>query len=956
MRDDTGAATFQRARAVFEAALDAPSADRPLIVERACAGDAVLLAAVQGMLRADAEPHPMLDSAPTPMSTRWSAGTLVAGHLRIASLAGRGGMGEVYRARDESLGRDVAVKVLPSAALDTPGLQERLARFEREAQILAALNHPNIAAIYGVADDGATRALVLEFVEGPTLADRLVKGPLPLDDVVSIGRQIAVALEAAHEQGIVHRDMKPSNIKLRPDGTVKLLDFGLAKVVQAENAGVGGPTSSPAITSPSMLQRGALFGTAAYMSPEQARGREADRRGDVWAFGAVLYEMLSGERAFKGDDAVEALAAVLRGDIDMSRLPAATPSALRQLVTRCLERNPSRRLRDIGEARIVLEDLEAAPLMGVAPAAAARERPRWRGALAIAAGAAAVLIPAAAWMLRVTPSPAPPALKRFAIDLPGEQLFPVRTGKLLSVSADGQTVVYLAIGGPDRLGRLYRRRLDDLESVPIGDVGAREPSTSPDGRWVAYVVGDTTLKKAPTAGGPSQTLTQLPTYIRGIGWANDGSLVVGSFSNNSGLLRVPATGGPAQPLTSPGPGPMHWDPQVLPDGRHILFTASAPNAPSTVMVLDLQTSKTRALVPGALVRLLPNGPLVYLRDNALWAVPFDAVRLDATGSAVRLVDSVRVEVGGALQVSMADDGTVAYLEGSVAPRTLVTLDRSGRAAPLVMPARSYEYVRVSPDGRRMAVSIRDQNADIWIWSFDRQTLTRLTLDAAVDTSPVWTPDGTRVVFASRRGGDTLNPYWQAADGTDQAERLVDTVNTTDQFSMAPDGRRLLMRLTSTSTGDDIAMLNVAEQPRRLQSLISTRFNERDPVVSPDGRWLAYDSDESGRREVYVRPFPDVERGRWQVSTSGGYSPRWASGGRELTFVAANWDWLAVQVIDGAAFRIGAATRVANPAQGATTETYDIFPDGKKFVAVQSNAAPGSKRLTILLNVLSQVAR
>jgi eukaryotic-like serine/threonine-protein kinase len=355
------------------------------------------------------------------------------------------------------------------------------------------------------------------------------------------------------------------------------------------------------------------------------------------------------------------------------------------------------------------------------------------------------------------------------------------------------------------------------------------------------------------------------------------------------------------------------------------------------------------------VRLMPGGTLLYLRDNALWAVPFDSARLHATGTAVRLVDSVRVEVGGAMQVAAADDGTIVYLAGGSTATRVVSFDRSGRSASLAMPRRVYSEPRVSPDGRSLALSMRDQDNDIWIWSFDRRTLTRLTLDSAIETSPAWTPDGNRIIFASKRGNRLPNPYWQTADGTGQPEQLIESVYPTDQFSMAPDGRRLLMRVRLEQTSAGIAMVDLGEKPRRLQILIDTRFNERSPAVSPDGRWVAYESDESGRREVYVKPFPEGTRGRWQVSTAGGISPRWSSGGRQLTFVSGDGTWHTVTVIDGAGFQFGTATRIS-PADTALTLSYDIFPDGKTFVAVQGDVAPASKRLTVVLNSLTGVAR
>ena len=578
--DDSG--DFLRVREIFESALDRPPQERMAFVEAACDGDAAILAAVQEMLRADAEPHPLLDSGPGATSDRWRPGDTFAGHYRVIALLGRGGMGEVYRAHDARLSRDVALKLLPSAIGGAVDGSERLNRFQREAQVLAALNHPNIGAIHGVEEADGVRALVLELVDGPTLAERIASGPLPLAEALSVARQIATGLEAAHEQGIVHRDLKPANVKLRPDGTVKLLDFGLAKMMQPESAVLGAPHSSPIITTPSLVQRGVLLGTAAYASPEQAKGREADKRSDVWAFGAVLYETLCGERAFKGADIPETIAAVLRADLDLSRLPPATPAPLRHVLSRCLERDVTRRLRDIGEARIVLDDLTAGR-SATAPteSTAVATRSLWRRLLpptaAVLAGAAAV----AALMWR--PAPQPP-VTRFRLSMPAEAaLLLDPQSRDLTISPDGTRVVYK--GGPsaDR-SRLFVFALDQLEPKPLTSTGQpKGPFISPDGQWVGFFepgggsggVG-AALKRVALAGGPSLATSKLDGPSRGAVWTENG-VIAASGAPATGLLRIPATGGEPSVLTRPdrnnGERDHLW-PQVLPGGKTVLFTVT----------------------------------------------------------------------------------------------------------------------------------------------------------------------------------------------------------------------------------------------------------------------------------------------------------------------------------------------------------------------------------------------
>jgi eukaryotic-like serine/threonine-protein kinase len=947
--DSIGPQHFQRVRTIFEAALECPPAERVGFVEKTCAGDAALLSAVGDMLRAD------LDDSPMWAADRWRPGETVAGHFHIVSLLGRGGMGEVYRARDESLGRDVALKALPKAALPAPALGDRLARFQREAEVLAALNHPNIAAIFGVADAGDTKALVLELVEGPTLADRLAGGPLPLHEATGIARQIAAGLEAAHEQGVVHRDLKPSNIALRPDGTVKLLDFGLAKVVQPDAAVVAnGPAQSPTITSDALRHSGIVLGSAAYMSPEQARGREADRRSDIWAFGAVLYEMLSGERAFKGEDAADTLAAVLHGDVDGSRLPPSTPPALRQLVSRCLERNPTRRLRDIGEARVALEDLGLAS----APVAALRNmsgRPAVLAgraivpAIAAAVGAASVAV--VLWPGR--PSSAP-QITRFVLAMPAAQtLLLDPQSRDLAITPDGTRVIYKGGGRVDRT-QLFAYALDQLEPQPIIPPGLpKGPFVSPDGQWIGFFepgASGALLKKVAMRGGPPIDVSRLDGPSRGATWGEDDTIIAGSGAPATGLLRIPATGGEFSVLTRPnretGEADHLW-PQFLPGGKTVLFTITAVTGDmdaASVAVLDLASGRSKVIVRGgSQAHYVAGGHLVYMARGALWGIAFDATRLETAGPPAVLVPRVVSLPTGVAEFDVARDGTLVYVAHggtSDAPRTLAWVNRQGQEVPIAAPPRPYVNLRLSPDGSRVALEIADGAHDIWVWDFARETLTRVTTDPGMDQTPVWMPDGRRLAFTSHAGGVLGALFWQAADGSGVAERLTEGQLTQRASDVLPDGSAVLF-----SEGARVLALSL-DPERRVRAVLQSSQRSGTGVVSPNGRWLAYHGAASGSPpEVFVSPFATPEQGRTVVSTAGGSQPRWARDGRELFFTAPDGALMSARIGTGPTFTAGTPVRVLRQryynSLGLLERpgTYDVSPDGQRFLVLKQGAGP-----------------
>jgi Tol biopolymer transport system component len=876
----------------------------------------------------------------------------------VVSAIGAGGMGEVYLARDTRLHRDAALKILPDVFAFDP---DRLARFEREAQVLASLNHPNIAGIYGLEEADGIKALALELVDGPTLADRIAQGPIPLDEAMPIARQIAEALEAAHDAGVIHRDLKPANIKLRPDGTVKVLDFGLAKLgaADASRTSSAAVSYSPTITTPAMTGMGVILGTAAYMAPEQARGKAVDKRADIWAFGCVLYEMLTASRAFDGDDVTVVMASIIKSEPEWKGLPHDTPRTVRTVLQRCLQKDPKQRLRDIGDARLALEgafDAATAPDTAVPatqpPAAGWRRTMPWVGG----AIAGAVLGGAVSWGLLTNRGTGEArSVTRFGITLPAIDRLPSATGTLVAISPDGQTLLYRTLRTGETGFRLYRRTMDRFDATPVGDLNAGESAFfSPDSQWIAFTVGNT-LKKMPAAGGPSQTVAELPGRERGASWGSDDTIV---SSAGSTLVRVSAAGGTPTIIARSDNGSELWYPQVLPGGR-VLYTASDPRPDAAELwVLVTETGERRMLLPGSAGRLLPTGHLVFLRGGSLWAVRFDLDRLMVVGTPVPVIEQVRVEPGGAVQFSVADNGTLVYLPGGVATgRRLVWVDREGREEPIAAPSRSYNYPRISPDGSRVAVDMRDQDQDVWIWEFARRTLTRLTFDSAVDTYPIWTPDGRRVLFFSDRE-KTLALFWQASDGTGSAERLLTYTGALDQGSVSPDGTRVILRVRG-GTGEDLGMLSLQGTPR-LEPLLHSKFIERNGEVSPDGRWIAYQSNESGSMEVYVRPFPQVDSGRWQVSDGTGTKPVWAQKGRELLYVSSNATLMSTPILAGSSFSFGNPTPVMDLRDyglGNAGRDFDVTPDGRRLLLMKDGLQEaGSAQIRVVQNWTEDLER
>ena len=852
-----------------------------------------------------------------------SAGARI-GVYEVVAAIGAGGMGEVYRARDTRLNRDVALKIVSELfAADA----DRLARFTREAQTLASLNHANIAAIYGLEETApattsgqvAIRALVMELVEGEDLSERIVRGPIPLDEALAIANQIATALAAAHEQGIIHRDLKPANVKVRPDGTVKVLDFGLAKAMEPAGSSVV-VSQSPTITTPAMMTGvGMILGSAAYMSPEQARGKSVDKRTDIWAFGCVLYEMLSGRRVFDAEDVSMTLASVMMKDPDWSALPEDVPAHIRTVVRRCLEKDRQKRLADIAVAQFLINE-PAGPSVGATPAQAVLLEPpkRTRVMRLIAAGVAAMIALAATvgftwWLTR----PTAPLLVRFTITPPSTQPLTIQGFQRdIAITPDGRHIVYRT-GPAGTIGtQLAVRSLDQLDArILTGISGIRSPFISPDGHWIGFFEGNGgEIKKVSILGGPPIALCKYTGNPYEASWGADDTIIFATNDRATGLLSVGAGGGEPKILTTPDTAHGEADhvfPFVLPGGRAVLFTIqmqgqSVDNA--QIAVLDLKTGQKKTLIRGGSdARYVDTGHLIYGVAGTIRAVRFDLGRLEVTSDPIPVVEKVTTSATtGMSDFVLSQNGTLAYIPGGIGGglgRTLVWVNRQGREESIKAQPRGYLLPRISPDGTRVALDVRDQENDIWIWDLKRETLTRLTFDPGVDQFPVWTPDSKRIIFNSSRSGAS-NLYWQAADNTGTIERLTTSPDVQNPTSISPDGTRVLFVDQSPKNNLDIGVLtilNAQAPPTRSataaapgQPLLNTTFAEANGEISPNGRWMAYQSNESGTYQIYVRPFPNVDGGRWQISTTGGTKPLWAHNGREL-FYDGNGALMAVAV-------------------------------------------------------------
>ena len=886
------------------------------------------------------------------------------GPYEIVALLGAGGMGEVYKARDMRLERIVAIKVLSSALVGDAEFRDR---FEREARTISQLTHPHICVLHDIGHHEGTDFLVMEFLDGESLAARIEKGPLKIDESVRIAIQIARALHAAHRAGIVHRDLKPGNVMLSKAGAgstsapqAKLLDFGLAKhgplLAHSTGAGQTSPnlTAPPTMTSP-LTMRGSIVGTLHYMAPEQLEGADADARSDMFAFGAVLYEMLSGKKAFSGKSQVSVMAAIL--DHDPPSVASLVPSALDRLIRKCLAKDPEARWQNAGDVASELEWIAETPTPPPADDSAAGRRSAEALALQqrISARrlrawiAAAIALPIIAagivWALMSAPAGTKPQSMRFAIVPPATQ--PLATfgpDRDVAISADGTRIAYVATIGGQR--QLMVRAIDQIEAVPLrGITTPRVPFFSPDGKWIGYFDGALELNKVSVTGGPPIALCKVSAPPRGATWGTDDTIIFATGDSTVGLFAVPAGGGAPEVLTRPDAAKgesNHWSPFLLPGGRAVLFTIVGASSDSQVAVLDLKNGQHKTLIRGGAHPVyVDSGHLVYAAVGALRAVRFDPIKLAVLSDPVPVMDDVAMGRNAA-DFSVSRSGTLLYVPGGETAgvvRTLAWVDRNGREEPIKMPPRGYLSVDLSPDDTRIAVSATDlSNPDIWIVDLSRGLSTRLTFDPGADTNPMWTPDSRWIVFRSTRGS-APNLFRRAADGTGDDERLTTSTNSQIPMAFSPDGLRLVFQEAVPKTGMDLFVMP-SDGHGTAQPLVQTPFGETNADLSPDGRWLVYQSNESGRNEVYVRPFPNTGSGRWLISANGGTVPAWARTGSEIFYIEPGGAMMVVSVRTTPTFSSGVPTKVVDAGFFITypNRTYDVSRDGRRVLIIKNPQA------------------
>jgi serine/threonine protein kinase/Tol biopolymer transport system component len=864
------------------------------------------------------------------------------GPYEILALIGVGGMGEVYRARDSKLNREVAIKVLPAAFASDP---DRMARFQREAHVLASLNHPHIAAIYGFEESGSMRALVMELAEGPTLAERIRSGPIPPDEAFRLAQQIAEALEYAHDRGVIHRDLKPANIKITPDGSVKLLDFGLAKALEGDAASVP-PQDSPTFTLEA-TRAGVILGTAAYMSPEQAKGKPVDRRADIWAFGVVLYEMLTGKQLYTGETGAEILASVMKDQLSLDHLPAGTPAAVRNLIARCLERDVRRRLSHIGEARIILEDpLSTSQATAISPPPS---RPvKWMALSGFLLVAFAVLA-----FVHFRQAPEETRVLKFTLGLPENALLDGISPP--AVSPDGRRVAFVATASGRQA--LWVRDLDSLVPRQLpGTDGAFEPFWSPDSRYIAFFSSGK-LKKVDvgtTIPGPVLSLCDSPGGFAGGTWSKSNVIL---FAANTGLSRCPAGGGNASPVIeldrSSGEDVLRF-PWFLPDGRHFLYSARNTHPEKNEIYAGALDSKTRRPVVAASssAAFSPPGYLLFLREGTLMAQPFDAAGLETSGDPIPIAEQVAYHRGEVDALfSSSQNGVLVYASGRPGGLQLGFFDRSGKLVSTVGAPGVIQWPTVSADGNSVAIDRLDPQTgffDIWLHDLKRGTERRFTFNSKNNDSPIWSPDSSHIGFrSSRDGGHSL--YQKATSGAAQDEPLHKSASldvTPDDWSR--DGRYIFETILDPKTKGDVWVLPLFGD-RKPFPYLQGEYDEDFPRLSPNGRWLAYHSDETNRYEIYVQGFPN-HTGKWQISSNGGSTPAWSRDGKELFYVAADQKLMAVEVKGGAEFETGVPKPLFQPRIGLDptgSPWFDVSKDG--LFLIPSPVEQASRLMTVVVN-------
>jgi serine/threonine protein kinase/Tol biopolymer transport system component len=910
------------------------------------------------------------------------------GPYEVTALLGAGGMGEVYRATDTNLARQVAIKVLPeSMAADA----ERLARFDREAKTLAALNHPHIAAIYGLERSDGQTALVMELVEGPTLADRIADGPIPVDEALAIAKQIAEALEAAHEQGIIHRDLKPANIKLRTDGTVKILDFGLAKALEPAPGTRVEVTASPTITTPAMTGMGMILGTAAYMSPEQAKGRPADKRSDVWAFGCVLFEMLTGKRAFDGEDVSDTIAAVLRGEPDWTSLPTNAPTAVRRLVERCLEKDRRRRVADISAALFVMG--EPSIMRPAAPTdvstSASSSRSVWRRAALIAASAIAAAALTAAGMWRFRPVETPPLpVTRFAVTLGDDQRFPLVSRSILTISPDGSKIAYSA----NR--QLWVRGLSELDARPIrgtemgvNGIGMTDPVFSPDGASLAFMSAvrsptaplEITIKRVSVEGGVPVTLYRAE-FIGGLSWGADGIVFADGTQR---IMRVSPNGGKPEVLVTVRDDEVPGQPLMLPDGQHVLFSVAKRALSDSerwdkahIVTQSLKSGQRTTLVEGGSHPVyVPTGHLLYANGGLLYTTRFSPTRMQVIGNPRPVIEGVRRAPAisglfsvGAVFYAVSNTGTLIFIPGPALPTgarqdSLILVDRTGAGSPLKLQPAPFEGPRVSPDGKRIAFSTDDgKEASVWIYELSGTTAMRRLTIGGRNRFPIWTPNGDRVAFQSDREGD-LGIFWQRVDGITPAERLTtaekDAVHVPNSWS--PAGDQLLFAVGKEAK---FTLATVSAASKRVVPFGKVESSTPpNATFSPDGRWVAYQSGSFGNDAIFVQPFP-ATGAVFQISRNeDGHHPVWSRDGKELFYIPGPNQLTVRNITTSPTFAFGdpkAISRGFNEGTSPSNErNYDVTSEGK-FVgivgSVPTQAGGSTASIQVVLNWFEELNR